>query len=41
MREEDGMAWNRNERRGVGLNRIVRESERLNPFKIYKWVVSG
>ena len=27
--------------RVVGLNRRVRECERLNPFNIHKWVVSG
>ena len=26
---------------GGGLNRTVMEGERLNPFNIYKWVVSG
>ena len=26
---------------GGGLNRRVREGERLNPFNIHKWVVSG
>ena len=38
---EDGMAWSENERRRGGLNRRVREGERLKPFNIHKWVVSG
>ena len=38
--------WDENKRKGgggggVGLNRRVREGERLNPFNIHKWVVSG
>ena len=36
-RGEDGMKM---KGRG-GLNRRVREGERLNPFNIHKWVVSG